>query len=76
MRYFAGASMMWTGGVLAGGCTIGAGLAELSSVGLATILVSSSFILGSFLRKSFLVSKALLSVFAASLDKQSLLQAK
>ena len=76
MRYFVGASMMGIGGVLAGGCTIGAGLAGLPTIGLATILASFSFILGGFLCNSFLRSKAFLSVYAGSLDKQTLLQAK
>ena len=76
MRYFVGASMMGTGGVLAGGCSIGAGLAGLPSMGLATILATFSFILGGLLCKSFLESKAFLSVYAGSLDKQTLLQAK
>lgn len=75
MQYFVGASMMGTGGVLAGGCTIGAGLAGLPSMGLATILATFSFILGGLLCKSFLKSK-ILSVCAGSLDKQTLLQAK
>ena len=76
MRYFVGASMMGTGGVLAGGCTIGAGLAGLPSMGLATILATFSFILGGLLCKSFLESKVFLSVYAGSFDKQTLLQAK
>ena len=76
MRYFVGASMMGTGGVLAGGCSIGAGLAGLPSMGLATILATFSFILGGFLCKSFLDSNAFLSVYAGSLGKQTRLQAK
>ena len=76
IRYFVGASMMGTGGVLAGGCSLGAGLAGLPSMGLATILATFSFILGGLLCKSFLESKAFLSVYAGSLDKQTLLKAK
>ena len=76
LRYFAGATMMGTGGVLAGGCTIGAGLAGLPSMGLATILATFSFIVGGLLCRYTIESKAFLSVYAGSLDKQTLLQAK
>lgn len=38
LRYLAGAAMMGFGGVLAGGCTVGAGLGGLPSLGLAAAL--------------------------------------
>ena len=37
-RYLAGAVMMGTGGVLAGGCTVGAGLSGVSTASLAALL--------------------------------------
>ena len=37
-RYLAGAAMMGVGGVLAGGCTVGAGLSGVSTAGLAALL--------------------------------------
>ncbi|MEX5729711.1 putative membrane protein YedE/YeeE [Rhodovulum iodosum] len=37
-RYLAGAVLMGTGGVLAGGCTVGAGLAGIPTLGVSTIL--------------------------------------
>ena len=37
-RYLAGASMMGIGGVLAGGCTVGAGLSGVSTASLAALL--------------------------------------
>ncbi|MDE0407382.1 MAG: YeeE/YedE thiosulfate transporter family protein, partial [Alphaproteobacteria bacterium] len=37
-RYLAGAVMMGAGGVLAGGCTVGAGLSGVSTASLAALL--------------------------------------
>ena len=37
-RYLAGAALMGTGGVLAGGCTVGAGLSGVSTMSIAAIL--------------------------------------
>ena len=37
-RYLAGAAMMGAGGVMAGGCTVGAGLAGMSTASLAALL--------------------------------------
>ena len=45
-RYLAGAAMMGVGGVLAGGCTIGAGLTGVSTLGLAPIIALGSIIAG------------------------------
>ena len=48
-RYMAGAAMMGVGGVLAGGCTVGAGLAGLPTLSLAAILALTSIAAGGFL---------------------------
>ena len=53
-RYLAGAALMGTGGVLAGGCTVGAGLSGVSTMSIAAILalaamVTSARIAGRFL---------------------------
>lgn len=45
-RYAAGAVLMGFGGVLAGGCTIGAGLAGVPTLSLAAILALTSIVLG------------------------------
>lgn len=45
-RYMAGAALMGVGGVLAGGCTVGAGLAGVPSLSLAAILALVSIALG------------------------------
>jgi uncharacterized membrane protein YedE/YeeE len=45
-RYAAGAVMMGVGGVLAGGCTVGAGLAGLPSLSVAALLALSSIAAG------------------------------
>ncbi|MBW6418152.1 YeeE/YedE family protein [Celeribacter sp. PS-C1] len=48
-RYMAGAALMGVGGVLAGGCTVGAGLAGVPSLSLAAILALISIALGGLL---------------------------
>ncbi|OIQ44107.1 MAG: YeeE/YedE family protein [Roseobacter sp. MedPE-SW] len=48
-RYMLGASLMGFGGVLAGGCTLGAGLAGISTLGLAAPLALGSIALGGIL---------------------------
>ncbi len=45
-RYIAGAVLMGLGGVLAGGCTVGAGLAGIPTLGLAAVLALISIALG------------------------------
>ena len=45
-RYFAGATLMGLGGVLAGGCTVGAGLAGVPTLSLAALLALGSIIGG------------------------------
>ncbi|MDE0521853.1 MAG: YeeE/YedE family protein [Boseongicola sp.] len=44
MRYLLGAAMMGLGGVLAGGCTVGAGLAGTASLSLSAVLVLATMI--------------------------------
>lgn len=48
-RYMLGASLMGFGGVLAGGCTLGAGLAGISTLGLAAPLALGSIAMGGIL---------------------------
>lgn len=45
-RYLAGGAIMGVGGVLAGGCTIGAGLAGIPTLGLAALLVLAAIAAG------------------------------
>lgn len=46
LRYAAGASLMGFGGVLAGGCTVGAGLSGVGALSLAALLALASIMLG------------------------------
>ncbi len=45
-RYLTGAALMGVGGVLAGGCTVGAGLAGVPSLSLAAVLALGSIAVG------------------------------
>lgn len=45
-RYLAGAVLMGLGGVLAGGCTVGAGLSGVPTLGLSAILALGAIIVG------------------------------
>ena len=45
-RYASGATLMGIGGVLAGGCTVGAGLAGVPTLSLAAVLAISAIALG------------------------------
>lgn len=45
-RYLAGAVLMGTGGVLAGGCTVGAGLAGIPTLSLAALLALAFIAIG------------------------------
>ena len=45
-RYLAGAALMGVGGVLAGGCTVGAGLAGVPTLSIAAILALVSIVAG------------------------------
>lgn len=46
LRYLAGAALMGVGGVLAGGCTVGAGLAGVPTLSLAAILALAAIAAG------------------------------
>lgn len=46
LRYLAGAVLMGVGGVLAGGCTIGAGLSGVSTLSIAPIVALAGIVLG------------------------------
>lgn len=48
-RYIAGALLMGTGGVLAGGCTVGAGLSGAGTLSIAALLALVSIAAGGFL---------------------------
>jgi uncharacterized membrane protein YedE/YeeE len=48
-RYMAGAVLMGLGGVLAGGCTVGAGLSGIPTLSLAAILALAAIIAGGLL---------------------------
>ncbi len=49
LRYAAGAGLMGTGGVLAGGCTVGAGLAGSASLSVAGLVALASIVAGGVL---------------------------
>lgn len=63
-RYFAGAVMMGFGGVLAGGCTVGAGLSGIPTLSIAAILALLS-IAGGALATDRLLSAPRTGVFGA-----------
>ena len=45
-RYLAGAALMGLGGVLAGGCTVGAGLSGVPTLGLSALLALAAIVAG------------------------------
>lgn len=51
-RYMAGAALMGVGGVLAGGCTVGAGLSGIPTLSLAALLAIGSIALGGWITRS------------------------
>lgn len=51
-RYLLGGALMGVGGVLAGGCTVGAGLTGVSTLGLAPIIALLSIIAGATATKA------------------------
>ncbi|MRU14364.1 YeeE/YedE family protein [Roseovarius sp. A21] len=57
-RYLTGAVLMGLGGVLAGGCTVGAGLAGIPTLSLAAVLALASIIAGGLLAQRALRSGA------------------
>ena len=56
-RYVLGASLMGVGGVLAGGCTVGAGLAGVPTLSLAALLALAAIVLGA-LATNFALNRA------------------
>ncbi|MYH58017.1 MAG: YeeE/YedE family protein [Boseongicola sp. SB0675_bin_26] len=54
MRYLFGAAMMGLGGVLAGGCTVGAGLAGTASLSLSAVLALVAMIASAWLANRFI----------------------
>ncbi|WP_323769919.1 YeeE/YedE family protein [Antarctobacter sp.] len=48
-RYLAGASLMGVGGVLAGGCTVGAGLSGVPTLSIAALLALAAIVAGALL---------------------------
>ncbi len=57
-RYLAGAVLMGTGGVLAGGCTVGAGLSGIPTLSVAAILAIVSIGLGGIATRAILSASA------------------
>ena len=53
-RYAAGAVLMGVGGVLAGGCTVGAGLAGVPSLSIAAVLAIVAIAVGALLMNAIL----------------------
>ena len=54
LRYVAGAMLMGTGGVLAGGCTVGAGLSGTASLSFAGFLALGAIAAGAFTTNAML----------------------
>lgn len=72
-RYLTGGALMGAGGVLAGGCTIGAGLSGVPTLGLAAIIAILSIAAGGAIAARFVDrTSALGSGYAGSSDTQSL----
>ncbi|MCH2095179.1 MAG: YeeE/YedE family protein [Rhodobacteraceae bacterium] len=55
VRYLSGAALMGVGGVLAGGCTVGAGLAGAASLSIAALLALVAIVVGG-IATNFLMS--------------------
>lgn len=58
LRYSAGGALMGLGGVLAGGCTVGAGLGGGASLSVSALLALASIISGALLMRAVLRPKA------------------
>jgi uncharacterized membrane protein YedE/YeeE len=56
-RYLAGGALMGFGGVLAGGCTVGAGLSGVPTLSVAAIVALLSIIAGGLLAREMLAAK-------------------
>ena len=57
LRYVAGGALMGVGGVLAGGCTVGAGLSGVATLSIAAILALLSIVGGALLARQVLDTK-------------------
>jgi uncharacterized membrane protein YedE/YeeE len=53
LRYLAGGALMGVGGVLAGGCTVGAGLSGVATGSIAALLALASILAGGWLAARF-----------------------
>ncbi|MEL6979132.1 MAG: YeeE/YedE thiosulfate transporter family protein, partial [Pseudomonadota bacterium] len=62
-RYLLGGAMMGVGGVLAGGCTIGAGLTGVSTLGLAPALALLAIMVGALAARTVLEPAPASAVF-------------
>jgi len=51
-RYLTGGAMMGAGGVLAGGCTVGAGLSGVPTLGVAALLALAAIVAGGFVGRA------------------------
>lgn len=58
-RYMAGAALMGVGGVLAGGCTVGAGLAGVPTLSIAAILALAAIAAGGLITNALLARNSL-----------------
>lgn len=56
-RYLAGGALMGFGGVLAGGCTVGAGLSGVSTLSVAAILALASIVAGGVLARELFAGR-------------------
>lgn len=61
-RYLTGGALMGVGGVLAGGCTVGAGLAGVPTLGVAAVLALLSIVAGG------VIGKRLITPYASGSD--------
>lgn len=55
-RYLSGAALMGIGGVLAGGCTVGAGLAGIPTLSIAAVLALAAITIGGLIANAILAS--------------------
>lgn len=61
-RYLVGGSLMGVGGVLAGGCTVGAGLSGMSTLSFAAMLALGSIVIGALVANAMLNRRSILAV--------------
>lgn len=65
-RYLSGAALMGTGGVLAGGCTVGAGLSGIPTLSIAAFIALASIALGGWLAGRVLSASSFESAAAST----------